>query len=93
MYIFGSPPTCDFSNGEVVHQQGTYRFPYQTIGGAVTRAQGITPTGASCLLPRRTGYGWTVLIKPGTYPEALTINIPLTLKKDERFVRDVVIGQ
>ena len=57
-----------------VHQQGTFRFPYDTILEAVDRAE----------------FGWTVLIKPGNYPEALTISKPLTLEADGGVV---TIGQ
>jgi hypothetical protein len=89
----GFPATCDFSNGQVVHEQGTYRFPYRTISGAVRRAQGTTPTGNASLLPRRTGYGWTVLIVPGSYPESLVIDTPLTLKRIDGSFGVVVIGR
>jgi len=81
----------DVWRGQVVHEQGTYRFPYKTLGRAVIRAQGTTPNGVQDA--RRAGYGWTVLMRPGTYPEMLTIHIPLTLKKDDRFAGSVVIGR
>jgi hypothetical protein len=90
--FFGTFTTCDFWKGQVVHEQGTYRFPYKTVGQAVKRAEGITPTGDSFLRSRCIGYGWTVLIRPGNYLETLTINIPLTLKKDDRFPGTVIIG-
>lgn len=57
-----------------VHEQGTFRFPYRTVGAAVNRAAA----------------GWTVLIKPGVYPEAITIHKPLTLEADSG---TVTIGQ
>ncbi len=91
--VLGAFTTCDFWQGQVVHEQGTYRFPYKTLGKAVIRADGITPTGDSTLRPRRTGYGWTILIRPGNYLETVTITIPLTLRKDDRFTGNVVIGR
>ena len=84
--------TCDLSNGEVVHEQGTYRFPFRTLGSAVARAQGMT-SGNPSLLSRRTGIGWTVLIKSGNYPETLTISTPLTLKALDASAGLVVIGR
>jgi hypothetical protein len=79
----------DTSHGEVVHEHGTFRFPYTTIGRAIERAEGTTPHGARD--PRRAGLGWTVLVKPGNYAENLTIDIPLTLKKDDTFDGTVLI--
>ena len=81
----------DVWRGQVVHEHGTCRFPYKTVRGAVTRAEGTTPNAFKD--SRRAGYGWTVLIRPGNYPETLTIGIPLTLKKDERFAGTVIIGR
>src|SRR5262249_55111118 len=81
----------DVWRGQVVHEQGTFRFPYKTVRGAVTRAEGTTPNAFKD--SRRAGYGWTVLIRPGNYSETLTIGIPLTLKKDERFAGTVIIGR
>jgi len=63
------------------------------LSRVVARALGTTPTGDPSLLPRRTGYGWTILIKPGNYRETLTINVPLTLKKFDGSPGTVVIGQ
>ncbi len=81
----------DVWRGQVVHQQGTYRFPYGSVAQAVARAEGTTPNGVRDTL--RAGYGWTVLIKPGNYPETLTINIPLTLKEFDGSSGVVVIGR
>jgi hypothetical protein len=81
----------DVWRGQVVHEQGTYRFPYKKVISAVSRAERTTPNGFRD--PRRAGFGWAVLIKAGTYPEALTISFPLTLKKDDRFDGTVVIGK
>jgi hypothetical protein len=81
----------DVWKGQVVHEQGTYRFPYKTLGKAVTRAEGTTPNGVRD--KRRSGYGWTVLLRAGNYSETLTIDIPLTLKKDDRYPGNVVIGR
>lgn len=73
-----------------VAEHGTFRFPYASLGAAVARAAGVTPDHV--LDPRRAGYGWTVLIRPGRYREAITIDVPLTLMKDDRFDGNVVIG-
>jgi len=86
------PSSGDVSHGQRVGEQGTYRFPYRTVRRAVDRALGkTTPTPAGDL--RRTGYGWTVLITPGSYPETLKIDIPLWLRRDERGLGPVVIGR
>ncbi len=79
----------DVSHGEAVGEQGTFRFPYKTVGRGITRAEGTTPNGVRDL--KRAGFGWTVLIRPGNYAESLRIDIPLTLKKDDRFDGSVVI--
>ncbi|WP_289355116.1 hypothetical protein [Paenibacillus sp. S-12] len=84
-------PNGDVWKGQVVGEHGTFRFPYNMIGKAVTRAEGTTPNGVRD--PRRSGYGWTVLIRPGFYDEKININIPLTLKRDDRFPGSVVIGK
>ena len=88
----------DVSRGQIVHEQGTFRFPYKTIVKAIRRAEGKPskegePVPNATPDPRRAGYGWTVLIRPGNYPEKLVINVPLTLKKDDRFSGTVVIGR
>lgn len=87
----------DVSKGQIVHEQGTFRFQYKTLTKAATRAKGNPFTGGNPTgeTPdrRRTGYGWTVLIRPGTYAETVTIDIPLTLKKDDRFAGTAVIGR
>jgi hypothetical protein len=54
----------------LVREQGTFRFPYNTVGEAMQRLDPVRNAG------------WTVLIKPGNYPEALTISTPVTLKAD-----------
>jgi hypothetical protein len=81
----------DVWKGEVVHEHGTFGFPYRTVKGAVIRAQGTAETGLRD--QRRAGYGWTVLIRPGSYAETMSIDIPLTLIRDERFVGSVEIGR
>jgi hypothetical protein len=81
----------DVWKGEIVHEHGTFRFPYKTVSRAITRAEGTTAHGVRDA--KRAGYGWTVLMRPGNYPETLTIAIPLTLKKDDRFAGTVVIGR
>jgi hypothetical protein len=82
---------CDGAVSSQIHEQGTFRFPYKTVSEAIARAKGITSTGGPD--DRRTGYGSTFLIRPGNYPETLTIDIPLILKKDDRFTGTVVIGR
>lgn len=79
----------DLSHGEVVAQQGTYRFPYKTVGRAIARAEGTTPNGVRDF--RRAGWNWTVLIRPGNYAESIKIDFPLTLKRDPRFGGAVII--
>jgi len=81
----------DVWKGEIVHEHGTFRFPYKTVSRAITRAEGTTAHGVQDA--KRAGHGWTVLLRPGHYPETLTIAIPLTLKKDDRFAGTVVIGR
>jgi hypothetical protein len=75
-----------------VHEQGTYRFAYRTVGKAVDRARGEIVSHRP-EQPERSGLGWTLLIRPGHYQETRTIDIPLTLKKDDRFPGAVVIGR
>jgi hypothetical protein len=82
----------DVAYGEVVGEQGTYQFPYKSIGRAVTRAEGTTPNGVR--EPMRAGYGWTVLIKPGRYLESIRIDTPLILRKDDSLTGTVtIVGQ
>lgn len=81
----------DISHGEVVGEQGTRRFPFKTLGRAVTRAEGTTPNGYREQM--RAGYGWTVLIKAGTYLESIKIDTPLTLRKDGSRGNVVIVGQ
>jgi hypothetical protein len=81
----------DVSHHQVVHEHGTYRFPYASLRKAVVRARGVTPNGGED--PRRAGYGWTVLVRPGVYPENLTIDTPLVLMKDLRYEGTVKIGR
>jgi hypothetical protein len=90
----------DVWKGQVVHEQGTYRFPFKTLRAAVTRTEGVIDPNEPQDLERnelRSGYGWTVLLRSGHYPEKITINIPLTLKKDDdvqyRNSGNVVIGR
>jgi hypothetical protein len=82
----------DRSSGQIVTNHGTCKFPYKTVTAAVNRAQGSVPEDP---YPNaaRAGYGWTLLLRPGNYAEGLSINIPLTLKKDSQFAGAVVIGK
>jgi hypothetical protein len=78
----GSDPP-DVWSGQVVHQHGTYRFPYQTLGAAVNDAErAILETGLS----------WTVLVRPGQYHEAITIAVPLTLEMESGLQGTAQIG-
>ena len=72
-----------------VAQHGTFRFPYGSLTAAVGRAMGAAD---HLVDPRKAGYGWTVLIRPGSYREPMTIDVPLTLRKDDRYPGTVVIG-
>ena len=88
----------DVSHGEIVGEQGTWKFPFKTIGRAVTRAEGTTPprqVGERIRLREstRAGVGWVVLIKPGTYLESFKIDTPLTLQRDNGDGPVVIIGQ
>jgi hypothetical protein len=88
----GDPWDCDGgerSDERVIGQHGTFRFPYGTVGAAVDRAKAASHGFDS----RRTGYGWTVLLKPGNYPESISIDIPLRLEKDPCSPGTVVIGR
>jgi hypothetical protein len=76
-FVFPGQPITDSSRGQLVGQKGTYRFPYSTISAAVTRARGTTERASQD--PRRAGRGWTILLGPGSYPERLHIDVPLTL--------------
>jgi hypothetical protein len=80
----------DSWSGQVVHEQGTWRFPYRTLGTAVTRAHGTTPNGVND--PLRSGFGWTVLLTPARYRETLTIDIPLRLEKRSDQDGSVILG-
>jgi hypothetical protein len=88
----------DVSHGEIVGEQGTWQFPFKTIGRAVTRAEGTTPPrqvgeGIRLRESTRAGVGWIVLIKPGTYLESFKIDTPLTLQRDNGDGPVVIIGQ
>jgi hypothetical protein len=85
-------PGIDVSIGQVVHEHGTYVYPYKTLGAAITRAEGTILETSIQRDSFRAGYGWTVLLKPGQYHEPITIAIPLTLAKDDRFPGTVQIG-
>jgi hypothetical protein len=95
------PPQVWFpsSANPVSAEHGTYAFPYTTLTSAVRRAEGnvtrVNPDPAveSELQQRRAGYGWTVLLRAGNYPENLRIGIPLTLQRDDRYDGTVVIGR
>jgi hypothetical protein len=91
--LFGLRATCDLSNNQTVHANGTYRFPYSTVGNAVRRAMGFVPSGRNETRDLRTGFGWTVLIEPGIYSENLRIDIPLTLRRFDNRLGPVVIGR
>src|SRR5262249_28809926 len=77
------PDPPDVWKGQIVHEQGTARFPFRTLAGAVARAEVRTPNTRGQPDPRRAGVGWTVLIAPGRYREAVRIDMPLTLRSAE----------
>jgi hypothetical protein len=82
---------ADVSHGEVVAEQGTYRFPFRTVGRAITRAEGTTSNGYREF--SRAGYGWTVIIQPNTYSESIRIDTPLILVKGSGPGNVVIVGQ
>jgi len=82
----------DVWKGQVVGEHGTFRFPYKTVSAAVNRAKGYVPGIIGGELKRR-GLGWTLLMRPGNYAETLTINYPVTLKKDDSLSGQVIIGR
>ncbi len=88
---WGSCDNGDVAYGEVIAEQGTFSFPFRTVGRAVNRAQGTTPNGLRQQM--RSGFGWTALVRPGTYLESVRIDIRLTLKKDDGPGSVVIIGQ
>jgi hypothetical protein len=77
---------------QVGGEHGTFRFPFKTLGAAVSRAKGITPMTGSVADPKRAGRGWTVILRPGNYPEALTITFPLVLVRDPDAPGVAVVG-
>jgi hypothetical protein len=84
---------CDtgaFGTVPVVAEHGTFRFPFRTLDAAIRRAEGTTSNGFRDF--RRAGHGWTVLLRPGAYPGRVTIDFPLTLKRDDDLRGRVIIG-
>lgn len=66
----------DPGRGFAVGRQGTFRFPFRTVGAAIARASAHP--------------GWTILIKPGYYPETIPTDSCLRIKADGG---TVVIGK
>jgi hypothetical protein len=66
--IFGDECSDGTDRGDpfIVHQQGTFKLPYDKVQESVDRAYP----------------GWTILMKAGNYNEKLTIRKTLTLKAD-----------
>jgi hypothetical protein len=92
-WFCGDPfdPLSERGQFQVIQQpHGTYDFPYKVVQDAVDRAKGITPGRGPD--NRRSGMGWTILIRPGRYPESLRIDIRVILKRDDRFSGPVVLG-
>ena len=58
----------DPGRGFPVGEQGTFRFPFRTVGSAIARASAYP--------------GWTILISPGSYPETITVNASIKIKAD-----------
>ncbi|OGU05524.1 MAG: hypothetical protein A2W29_04785 [Gemmatimonadetes bacterium RBG_16_66_8] len=74
-------PNGDAPTGNIVRQQGTFLLPYSQVSRAVDRAAGIMHSGARD--PRTAGYGWTVLIRAGTYAEGRQVlSVPVKLDRD-----------
>jgi hypothetical protein len=88
--IAGVGPSHDVWKGEVVHEHGTFRFPFRTFQGALARVEGTTANAVEDV--RRAGYGWTVLVRPGSYDEQVTFRTPLMLVRDPGSDGIVVIG-
>ena len=86
----GGPSPTDVWRGQQVGRHGTFRFPFGTLGEAVQRAEGTTERGRAD--PRRSGYGWTVLLGTGRYRERIRITIPLTLANAEPAHGRVSVG-
>jgi hypothetical protein len=89
--------TCsnDTWKGQVVTNHGTCRFPYTRFADAVDRARGIVPEDPNTNT-LRSGYGWTVLLRPGDYPlynGPVSVNIPLKLQRDPNQAGVAVIGR
>jgi hypothetical protein len=70
--IFGDDCSDGTDRGEpfIVHQQGTFKLPYDKIGESVDKALA----------------GWTILMKAGNYNEKIIISKALTLKADKGIV-------
>lgn len=69
--ICSTPENDDFTDpgrGFPVGEQGTFRFPFRTVGSAIARASAYP--------------GWTILVKPGYYPEAITVDSSVKIKAD-----------
>jgi hypothetical protein len=60
--------------------EGTRLLPYQDLGSALARVRGQTDRGMMGDAQR--GYGFTILLSPGTYREKLVIDYPVVLLAD-----------
>lgn len=58
---------------------GTALMPYPTIARAAARASGALDSGRQGG-PGQCGYGFTVLARPGSYADKMTIDFPLTIQ-------------
>lgn len=69
---WGGYYSCDdgCSYGEfTVHEQGTSRFPYRTLNGALNRL--LSDPGQHA--------GWTIVLEEGHYPESTVISFPVRI--------------
>jgi len=85
----GDSRGCD--SRETIAEHGTKRFPFKTVRAAVSRAQGATTNGTTDA--RKAGSGWTLLLRAGHYPEALTISVPLILDRDPSTPGPAIVGE
>ena len=85
-----SCPNGDMATQNSVQQQGTFLLPFGKVGRAVERAAGVVQNNTRD--PFTTGYGWTILIRSGTYVEGRqVINTPVVLERDPATPGVVVI--
>jgi hypothetical protein len=83
-FELGVPPNplhVDQSSSNAA-ETGTGRSPYRSLQAAVARSSGITAFTGGAADPRRAGHGWTLLVVDGQYSGPLTVDIPLTIRRN-----------